>query len=96
MIKKIVLIFSFVFILTSSPVISNDIPISSLDITGEINRIIILQNKFNNSKNSIERYKYSSLMVDYLDALKSKMEDIKKAYYIPALIMSTPEIDGKQ
>ena len=96
MIKKFILIFSFVLILISSPVLSSDIPISSLDITGEINRIIILQNKFNNTKEPIERYKYSSLMVDYLDALKTKMEDIKKAYYIPALIMSTPEIDGKQ
>jgi hypothetical protein len=95
MAKKILIIITIILCIIS---VSNKATSLSepLDLSDEINRLVILQRKLNETNSAEDRYYYTTLMIAYINEIKKELEEINKIYYKPALLMSTDEIKHNQ
>lgn len=64
----------------------------NINLSRDIERLTVLQQKFNSSNNPVERYMYSSALVDYLHKLLHRVEDINEVYYRCSIPIITGEI----
>lgn len=64
----------------------------NINLDKDIDRLRVLQQKFNSSNNPVERYMYSSALVDYLHKLMHRVEDINEVYYRCSIPIITGEI----
>lgn len=71
---------------------TNTRQIPTVDFSKDIKRLSILQDKFIEAKTPVERYKYASIMCDYLKNMTLRIESVKDLYYKPAVFIMTDEL----
>ena len=64
----------------------------AIDFTKDFERLTILQKKFQESQNSVDKYTYSSAMIEYTERLLDHLKEVNAVYYKPAMLIMTGEI----
>ena len=89
----LVILFSIFITIVSFPITAGEVKKTpSIDFSKDIKRLSILQNKFTKSKDPVERYKYASIITDYLKRMSSRIEKVKTIYYKPAMFIMAEEL----
>lgn len=65
---------------------------ASIDFKKDFERLQILQEKFQNSTNPIDKFNYSSAIIKYTEDMLERLKQVNEVYYRPAIMMLTGEI----
>lgn len=66
--------------------------IGVIDFTKDFQRLTILQKKYLESTNAVDKYTYSSAMIEYTERLLEHLKEVNAVYYQPAMLIMTGEI----
>jgi hypothetical protein len=73
-------------------VIKPDPQRASVDFTQDFKRLAILQKKFQESTNAVDRFNYSAAMVQYTKRILERLQEVNDVYYVPAMLILTGEL----
>ena len=77
---------------SSTHIISKDGKNATIDFTRDFKRLTILQEKFQKSTNPVDKYNYSSAIIEYTERMLKELKEINSVYYKPAMLIMTGEI----
>jgi len=66
----------------------------TIDFKRDVDRLMILQAKFNHSSDPVNKYLYTMAMIDYMEGMIQKAENMSDTYYVPAILIMTNELPG--
>lgn len=95
-IKACLMVLALLLIFTSSSnthiLQSKETKKMEIDLTKDFQRLTILQEKFKQSTNPLDRYNYSSAIIEYTERMLKELKEINSVYYKPAMLIMTGEI----
>ena len=96
--RLISILLCFLFIaftpLSSSAINPNLAHHHSVNFKRDVDRLMVLQDKFNTATDPVEKFKYSAAISAYLKTMVIKADEIATVYYIPAILIMTNELPG--
>ena len=88
---KVILLLVTTALLCSSISFPSNNTTTSINFEKDFDRLAILQYRYQNSNNAVDRYNYSSAMVDYLEEMTKRVKEVNSIYYRPAILILTGE-----